>query len=112
FGFARGGPNRWINVLNTNAGRGREHAVLFPGDGQKDVPLGLRADTETLTAVPEAKGHRAGFPITATFQAGRALEQVEVTLSTEQGKQVAFWMVMRPRGGARTVCVVPREPLR
>ncbi|MBI1916609.1 MAG: hypothetical protein HYS12_18025 [Planctomycetes bacterium] len=112
FGFVRGGPNGWINVLNANAGRGREPAVLFPGDGQKDVPLRLHADAETLATVPEAKGRRAGFPITATFQAGRAVEQVEVALSTEEGKQVAFWMVTRPQDGARTICVVPYEPLR
>src|SRR5262249_3942454 len=108
----RGGPNRWVNVLNSSAGRGRQHAILFPGDGQKDVPLRLHADAQTLAALPQAKGHRAGFPITATFQAGRALEQVEVVLSTEQGKQIPFWTVIGPRGEPRTICVVPREPLR
>jgi hypothetical protein len=112
FGFTRGGPHGWISVLNVKAGRGREPALLFPGDGEKDVPLHLHADAKTLAAVPEAKGRRAGFPITATFRAGRALERVEVELSTEQGKQVPFWMVTRSRGGAQTVCVVARDPLR
>jgi uncharacterized protein YkwD len=112
FGFTRGGSNGWINVLNANTGRGREPAVLFPAGGQKDVPLRLHADAETLAALPEAKGRRAGFPITATFQAGRALEQVEVAWSTEEGKQVPFWTATRSRAGAWTVCVVPREPLR
>ena len=112
FGLARGGPNGWITVLNTGAGRGREPAVLFPGDGQVEIPLRLVADAETLTALPEVKGRLAGFPITATFHAGRTVEQAESTLRIEQGEEAAVWTVTRSRGGAQTICVVPREPLR
>jgi uncharacterized protein YkwD len=112
FGFARGGPNGWVTVLNASTSHGREPAVLFPGDGQKDVSLRLSTDEETLAALPEAKGREAGYPITASFQTGRTIERAEVSLLAEQGKEVAVWTIARARGAASTICAVPREPLR
>src|SRR5262249_33229926 len=112
FGFARGGPNGWVTVLNAGAGQGREPAVLFPGDGQKDVPLRLSADEGTLGAGPGAKERGAGYPLPPTFQRGHTIERAEVSLLVEKGKEVAVWTIARPRGGASTICAVPRESLR
>src|SRR5262245_27400955 len=101
FGHHRGGPDGWVTVLRADGRRRpREPVLLYPADGQLDVPT---------------RGDGTGFPLTATFVPGRTVRAVEATL-TEAGKELAV-KVLAPGSDdearrTNTVAVVPADPLR
>ena len=101
FAFVRGGPVGRFVVLNATGGRGREPAIVYPGDGQNDVPR---------------KGSDAGgYPVTIAFAAGKDVQQVEAVLRDGKGKEIDV-KLLTPENSeqartANAVVVVPRDPL-
>src|SRR5438105_624713 len=68
-----GGPVGWFVVVNASSGRGRETTIVYPGEGQKDVPC---------------RGVEAGYPITIAFAPGKSVQQVEAVLKDGEGKEL------------------------
>lgn len=102
FGFVRGGPVGWFTVLNATAGKGREPSLIYPGEGQRDVPL---------------KGvEEGGYPVTITFAKGKAVQQVEATLRESEGREVIVRLMTpersEPAKEMNTVAILPRDVLR
>lgn len=113
-GFVRGGPQGWVTVIDVSAGVGLESVLLFPADGQKDVPSAWQPTAADRKALPDAAGRKVGYPITLTFPAGKKVRQVEALLTAE-GKEVASWLLTAERFEtvpSNSVCVLPRQPLR
>jgi hypothetical protein len=109
-GFSRGGLQGWFTVIDLSGGVGREPVLLFPAYGQQAVPTSWQPDAADREALPKDAGQQIGYPITLTFPEGKAVRQVEASL-TAAGKDVAVWLVPRLSQPWHTVSVVPRQPL-
>lgn len=102
FGFVRGGPVGWFTVLNATAGKGRESSLIYPGEGQREIPL---------------KGvEEGGYPITITFAKGKVVEQVAATLLASDAREVIVRLLTPERSEAakemNTIAILPRDVLR
>jgi hypothetical protein len=100
FGMVRGGPVGWFVVLNASSGRGREPTVVYPGEGQEDVPR---------------KGAEGGYPVTVAFPARKNVQQVEAMLRDSEGKELAV-KLLTPESSeearaAGALVILPRDPL-
>jgi uncharacterized protein YkwD len=93
YGHTRGGgPGGWFVVLNAVTGRDGAAAVVYPADGQKNVPA-RGADGE-------------GYPITVAF-VGAVPEQIEIAMQDGDGKEVAVRAeVVREMNAA---AILPKE---
>jgi hypothetical protein len=119
FGYAPGGRWRWITVLDVERGREKnrtEQVVVFPGEGQKNVPLALQRG-ETPDPIPEDKDKQAGYPITITFPLGSMVREATATLTTADGKEVEVWLStpekpVDARFQRNTICLIAKNPLR
>jgi uncharacterized protein YkwD len=105
-----------IAVLASSAGqpwRG-PNPVLYPADGQKDVPLLF--EDEVPSPRPAESGRKPlGFPITARFAS--SIDNVSARLFLDDTEVPAY--VFTPQSPARadtkefgTVCILPKRPLR
>jgi uncharacterized protein YkwD len=120
-GWGQAGDKRkgWFGVLDVSRGKGSTAAVIYPADGQKDVPLAYPG-TELPDPIPQATQKRAGYPVTVTFPRDAAVEDVTARLSTAAGgkdEDVPAWVSTpqkpaQDRGYQRnTVCLIAKEPL-
>ncbi len=64
--------------------------MLFPADGQTDVPRGFPGN-EVPDPVPLSKDRLAGFPVTATFPARSKVRKASGRLLDAAGKEVVAW---------------------
>ena len=118
YGSASGGPAKVTVVLDaTNGlGPGRDApVVIYPADGQKDVPR--RFEPEIPDPIPESVDKKAGFPVTATFSEGALVKDVKASLKDADGKDVAIWMSSPEKPAAsdyqrNTVGLIAQEPLK
>ncbi len=94
FGHVRGGPVGWFAVLNATGGKGRDATIVYPGEGQKDVPLKGKDGT--------------GYPLTVAFPAGQKLRSPAAVLRDGNGKEVSVKLAML----ASALVVTPVEPLK
>jgi uncharacterized protein YkwD len=120
-GWGQAGDKRkgWFGVIDVSRGKGGTAVVIYPADGQKDVPLAYPG-TELPDPIPQATQKRAGYPVTFTFPRDAAVEDVTAHLSTAaggKGEDVAAWVSTpekpaQDRGYQRnTVCLIAKEPL-
>jgi hypothetical protein len=134
-GYARNDKGTvWYTVLDVGAdptaivqgARRSVTPVLYPGDGQTDVPRGFgRGTAEVPNPLPaERTPQDSGYPITASFPAGMRVRGVMATLRresrTEDGRSgmedVPFWLSMpeKPASAAdqeNTVCLISTRKL-
>jgi hypothetical protein len=118
YGAARGGPAKVTVVLDATNGLGvgkDAPVVLYPADGQKDVPLGFSA--EIPDPIPESADKKAGYPVTAIFAEGALVKDVKASLKDASGNEVAFWLSSPEKPAAadyqrNTIGLIPKEPLR
>jgi uncharacterized protein YkwD len=109
---ARGG---WFAVLDVSRGRGTLDVVVYPADGQKDVPTAYPG-TELPDPIPQAKTKRAGYPVTITFPLGATVRKVEAVLS-RGAEPLPVWLSTpeKPAQDAgrqrNTVCLIVHVPL-
>lgn len=111
------GPRNWHLVLALKPERGlaRSAPLLYPADGQKDVPVAYESG-EVPDPIPESKDRQAGFPITVLFPPRQRVADVTAAL-TLGGAAVPFWMSTPQKPVAdgyqhNTVCAIARRPLR
>ena len=93
FGYVKGGPVGWFVVLNATAGKGREAAIIYPGDGQKDVPTTAKD---------------GGYPLTVTFVGKGTMKPAEAVLRGSDGNEVS----VRLSALESTLVIAPREALK
>lgn len=65
-------------------------AVVYPADGQKDVPLSFPGN-EVPDPLPQTEKKVAGFPITVTFPPGASVRAAEGKLTDAAGRDVPVW---------------------
>lgn len=118
YGSASGGPAKVTVVLDaTNGlGPGRDASVVvYPADGQKDVPR--RFEAEIPDPIPDSVDKKAGFPVTATFSEGALVKDVKASLKDGEGKEVAIWLSSPEKPAAsdyqrNTVGLIAQDPLK
>lgn len=120
FGCARGSRLGWVTVLDIASGREKSLRlvpVLWPVDGQMDVPLHFPPGGEIPNPIPEDATGRAGYPITAAFPRDAPLKSPAMALERADGTKIACWS-SSPESPANakfsqgtTVCLIPKAPL-
>ncbi len=118
YGSAAGGPAKVTVVLDATNGMGvgkDAPIVLYPADGQKDVPLAF--SPEIPDPIPESPDKKAGYPVTAIFSEGALVKDVKASLKDAAGNEVAVWLSTPEKPAAadyqrNTVGLIPKEPLR
>jgi uncharacterized protein YkwD len=90
-------------------------ATLYPGKGQKDVPLFFGREVSGLVE-GAAKDHVAGFAVTANFAPRAAVRKVTARLRDAAGNDVAHWLSTPEKplpgtGRYAQVLLIPRRPL-
>lgn len=92
-GTAIHAPRGWIWVLHLPGlrKRGDGPPVVYPGPGQKNVPLFFARDIREL--VPDApRDGRAGFPISVNFFPLAKVTDVQAKLFHSDGNEVPIWV--------------------
>ena len=89
--------------------------VIYPSDGQKDVPLAFTP--EIPDPIPESDDKKAGYPVTAIFSEGALVKDVKASLKEGEGKELAIWLSSPEKPAAadyqrNTVGLIAREPLK
>lgn len=118
YGLARGGPANVTVVLDAlnGLGPGKDAAVvIYPADGQTDVPLGF--SPEIPDPIPESPDKKAGYPVTATFAEGALVKDAKASLKDAAGNEVPFWLSSPEKPAAadyqrNSVGIIPKQPLR
>jgi uncharacterized protein YkwD len=116
-GIAVDACNKWmIGIDYSRGGKPKKSVVLFPADGQQNVPL--NAVRERPSPIPEeGKDKRAGYVISAGFPVGTPVKSVTAELLTQAAEKVPFWL-STPENPANkgyaqnTICLVPKDPLK
>lgn len=116
FGIADAGRPHWRVVVDVNSGRGSDRPVLYPADGQKDVPPAYHAG-ERPDPIPESKDKKAGYPVTVTFPHGATVKDAVAHLADADGHEVPAWVSTPEKTVDRelqrnSVCLIARQPLR
>lgn len=118
YGSAKGGPAKSTVVLDTTNGMGvgkDAPYVLYPADGQKDVPLSYVE--EIPDPIPESPDKKAGYPVTVIFAEGALVKDVKASLKNADGKEIEVWLSSPERPAHRdyqrnTVGLIAQEPLK
>jgi hypothetical protein len=118
YGVARGGPAGVTVVLDATNGMGAGKdapVVLYPADGQKDVPLAFTP--EIPDPIPESVDKKAGYPVTAIFSEGALVKDVKASLKDGDGHEVSIWLSTPEKPAAadyqrNTVGLIAQEPLK
>ncbi len=106
----------WVLYLPPVPSRGDgPPVVVYPGPGQRNVPLLLGEPVGSLVK-GQAADARAGYPVTAAFSLSAKVRQVKATLRDKDGRELACWLSTpeKPLAGAgpfRQIALVPKEPL-
>jgi hypothetical protein len=118
YGVARGGPAKSTVVLDSTNGMsaGKDAPfVVYPADGQKDVP---RAFVEEIPdPIPGSVDKKAGYPVTVIFSEGALVKDVKASLKDADGKEVPFWLSSPEKPAAadyqrNTVGLIAEDPLK
>lgn len=93
-----------------------DNPILFPPDGQLDVPTTYPARSRPYPLPPEEKEHDLGYAITVRFPGNQRLERVKGQLETPDKKSVACYLSTPEKPAVQQVPqfwigIVPREPL-
>ncbi|HEV3262789.1 MAG TPA: CAP domain-containing protein, partial [Gemmataceae bacterium] len=109
-----------VSVIDLYSDRGMTAklgpVVLFPADGQVDVPL-IYPAPEWHLLHPEGDGDTpAGYAITATFPWEASVTGVTAKLKDGAGKEVEFWLSTPEKPALRgrpqnMICLIPKAPL-
>ena len=118
YGAVRGGPAGVTVVLDATNGMGVGRdapVVIYPADGQKDVPLAFTP--EIPDPIPESEDKKAGYPVTAIFSEGALVKDVKASLKEGEGRELAIWLSSPEKPAAadyqrNTVGLIAREPLK
>lgn len=118
YGLARGGPAGVTVVLDATNGLGVGKdwpVVLYPAEGQKEVPLAFTP--EIPDPIPDSVDKKAGYPVTAIFSEGALVKDVKASLRDADGKEAAIWLSTPERPAAadyqrNTVGLIAQEPLK
>lgn len=118
YGVARGGPAAVTVVLDATNGMGvgkDAPVVIYPADGQKDVPLSF--SPEIPDPIPESVDKKAGYPVTAIFSEGALVKDVKASLKDADGKEVSVWLSSPEKPAAadyqrNTIGLIAQEPLK
>lgn len=118
YGVARGGPAKSTVVLDSTNGMGvgkDAPFVLYPADGQKDVPR--RFVEEIPDPIPQSVDKKAGYPVTVIFSEGALVKDVKASLKDGEGKEVSMWLSTPEKPAAadyqrNTVGLIAEEPLK
>jgi uncharacterized protein YkwD len=115
WGSARDARGGWFAVLDVSRGKGSQEILLYPADGQKDVPLAFPG-TELPDPIPQATRKRAGYPVTITFP--RDVPVREVTVHLAKGSdEVPVWLstpekpAQEPNRQRNSICIIAQDPL-
>ncbi|MFM7148727.1 MAG: CAP domain-containing protein, partial [Gemmataceae bacterium] len=114
---ARLGPRGWVWVLHLPAmAADRATApVLYPGPGQRDVPLYFgREVTSIVTDQPRETV--AGFAISANFSPQSKIRSARGSLRDARGNEVPCWFSapenpLPATGSYRQILLIPKRPL-
>ncbi len=122
-GIARGGKYGWAVVIDVTGGVGRAAdrplAVIWPGDGQQNVPI--QYYKEMPDPIPDDPDKVAGNPVTASFPLGKKVLGANATLvegkEGKGAKPVEFWLSTPEKPSdaifqRNTVCLFPKDPLK
>jgi hypothetical protein len=118
YGVARGGPAKVTVVLDAlnGLGPGKDApVVVYPADGQADVPL--RFFPEIPDPLPDSADKKAGYPVTAMFSEGALVKDAKASLKDAAGNEVPCWLSSPEKPAAadyqrNTVGLIPKQPLR
>jgi uncharacterized protein YkwD len=120
-GVAHAAAGRWISVFDLHRADAEEPAgaVLYPADGQTEVPLAY-AGVELPDPLPQTAEKTSGYPLTATFPPRTKVVRVSAHLEDEAGNAVPFWLSspeqpanpQHPKVQQNSVCLLARQPLR
>jgi uncharacterized protein YkwD len=116
-GVAQQAPRGWIWVFSPPGWKPDPNvlATLYPGKGQKDVPIYFGRELGGLVA-GQPPHHVAGFAVTANFFFGTKLQDVSAQLIDAGGEQVACWRSTPEKrlpgtGNYAQLLLIPKKPL-
>jgi uncharacterized protein YkwD len=115
WGSVRDPRGGWFAVLDVSRGKGSQDVVIYPPDGQKDVPLAYPG-TELPDPIPQATQKRAGYPVTLTFPRNATVRGVTARLA-KGGEEVPVWLSTPEKPAQHeprqrnTICLIAKEPL-
>lgn len=91
-GFATGGPQGFVTVLDKDSGlKGKLTEIfVYPGEGQTDVPLQMEVDNPN--PVPQDPDGSAGYPVSVFFPQGTGIKDVSATMKDSAGVVVEVWL--------------------
>ena len=118
YGSARGGPAGVTVVLDATNGMGAGKdapVVIYPADGQKDVPL--KFTPEIPDPIPESPDKKAGYPVTAIFSEGALIKDAKAMIKDPAGTELAVWVSSPEKPAAadyqrNTIGLIAQEPLK
>lgn len=118
FGAAQQSPRGWLWVVSLSPQWQRikgNVATMYPPDGMKDVPLYY--GREVREVVPgAAKGHVAGFAVTANFFPAAKVTRARAALFDPDGNEVDCWLSTPEKPLANTgtykqILLIPKKAL-
>lgn len=91
-------------------------AVLYPGSGQRDVPLALGREVGAMLP-DQPKDTVAGFAVSAAFFPRRRVGEAAGELTDADDQAVACWLSTPDKplpgtGSYRQILLIPKQPLR
>jgi uncharacterized protein YkwD len=120
-GYAADAAGWWILVLDTFDGLDPQPvapaAVVFPADGQREVPLVYPSRVRSTLGPLVPKDKAVGYAVTASFPWGVPVEDVKAGLTDARGKAVSCRLStpsdpIYPGRRQNCICLLPEEPLR
>jgi hypothetical protein len=126
FGWAHGRrekekDNVWVTVIDIRDSWRRDGpggwVLLYPADGQNDVPTTFENFEVPNPTPPEGTGKKLGYCVTVTFADGTNVENAEATLAGPEGVPLEAWVStpsrpIIPGRQKNTVCLIAKAPLR
>src|SRR5439155_20512620 len=126
--YASLNPSLWYVLVDHQSGaeepsdpEKRKQPVLCPGPNQTRVPLRFAMGllTEKPNPIPaNGDSQKTGFPITATFFSGAAVDEVKAVLRDQTQRDLEHWL-STPLEPARsdapqhnTILLIPKPPLK
>ena len=118
YGGSNSRDGKSLFVLDAFPPMGRDWPVVYPADGQKDVPL-LFPGKEVPNPIPESKLDRGGYPVTIAFPMGTQVRNGTAVLKNSAGREVACWFSTPEKPANKdfainqrsNVCLIAKEPL-
>src|SRR5262249_45756291 len=108
---------RFARASSSGGGR-RDAELIYPADGQRDVPLSFPGN-EVPDPIPQTARKVAGFPVTVTFPSGASISDATGRLLGGDGREVAAWFSSPEKPAnpdfaghqGTTLCLIARDVL-